>query len=188
MKLRMARCSFDKHPPYSNGTTNKAWNCIISFLRLSRVFDNPIYKIAALTLRCGSVYYLQHRSLSSADPHYFVVLNIDPHADDFLILLVASSNITGVKRRNKNLPTETIVEIFPAEYPQFSVPSIIDCNHLFRVTKQELLQKLQSGFAAEKTPIPQSILVKLRTGVLMSPLIEDVVKDMVQWNMKLSGV
>lgn len=133
-----------------------------------------------LTLRCGSVYYLQHRSLSSATPHYFVVSNLDPHADDFLILVVASSNITGVKQRSKDLPPDTMVEVLPAEYPEFCVPSIIDCNYYFRVTKQELLQKLQAGLALEKTPISQSILAKLRTGVLRSPLIEDTVKDMLR--------
>lgn len=37
-----------------------------------------------LTLRGGSVYYLQHRDLFSAEPHYFVVLNANPLGDAFL--------------------------------------------------------------------------------------------------------
>lgn len=133
-----------------------------------------------LTLQGGSVYYLQHRSLSSAKPHYFIVMNLNPREDAFLVLTVASSNITGVRQRSRNLPPETTVEVLPAEYPEFCVPSVIDCNYYFRVTKQELLQKLQAGLAAEKTRIPPHILAKLRTGILQSPLIEDTVKDMLR--------
>ena len=133
-----------------------------------------------LTLQGGSVYYLQHPSLSSAKPHYFIVMNLNPSEDAFLVLTLASSNIAGVVRRSKNLPPETIVEVLPAEYSEFNVPSVIDCNYYFRVTKQELLQKLQAGLAAEKMRIPPHILAKLRTGVLQSPLIEDTVKDMLR--------
>ena len=46
-----------------------------------------------LTLRGGSVYYLQHRDLSSGEPHFFVVLNRDTTRDEFLVLAVSSSNI-----------------------------------------------------------------------------------------------
>lgn len=107
-------------------------------------------------------------------------MNLNPREDAFLVLTVVSSNITGVRERSRNLPPETIVEVLPAEYPEFCVPSVIDCNYFFRVTKQELLQKLQAGLAAEKTRIPPHILAKLRTGVLQSPLIEDATKDMLR--------
>ncbi len=137
-------------------------------------------ELLRLTLQGGSVYYLQHRSLLSAQPHYFVVMNLNPREDAFLVLTVVSSNIDGVARRSKNLPPETIVTILPAEYSEFNVPSVIDCNYWFRVTTQELLQKLQAGLAAEKTRIPAHIIIKLRTGVLQSPLIEDMVKDMLK--------
>ena len=102
-----------------------------------------------LTLRGGSVYYLQHRDLSSAEPHYFVVLNMRPLGDDFLDLAVSSSNVTGVRNRNRNLPPETLVEILPTEYTAFTVQSIVDCNQWFRVTRQELLHKFQAGLASE---------------------------------------
>ena len=135
-----------------------------------------------LTLRGGSVYHLQHRDLSSAEPHFFVVLNIDPHADDFLVLVVTTSKVDSVRRRSNNLPPNTLVEISPSEYsdPHFTLQSIVDCNHWFRVTKNELLQKLQASLAWEKTPLPSNILKKLREGMLASPLIEDEIKDMLR--------
>ncbi len=104
------------------------------------------------TLRGGSVYYLQHRDLSSEKAHYFVVLNLDPSSDEFLVLAVASSKIIGVRNRSQNLPTSTLVEITPAEYSDFTLHSIVDCNYVFRKTRQELLQKLQGSLAWEKKP------------------------------------
>ncbi len=129
-----------------------------------------------LTLRGGSVYYFQHRDLTSPEPHYFIVLNLDPCGDEFLVLAVSSSNIVGVHDRNSNLPTNTLVEITPAEYADFTRHSIVDCNHLFRKTKNELLEKLRGGVACEKSSMPSSIVDRLRQGVLASPLVEDSVK------------
>ena len=133
-----------------------------------------------LTLRGGSVYYLQDRSLTSPEPHYFVVLNLDPNGDHFLVMVVVSSNISGVHERFRNLPASTRVEISPADYNTFTKQSIVDCNHFFRATKLELLQKLQTGFAKEYPQLHTDILAKLRAGILASPLIEDEIKQMVQ--------
>lgn len=131
-----------------------------------------------LTLRGGSVYHLQDRRLTSAEPHFFVVLNLDPHGDAFLVLAVASSKIDNVRNRSRNLPSETLVDISPDEYGDFTVQSIVDCNHAFRVTRQELLQKLQAGHASARLQMSTVILNELRQGMLASPLIEDEIKDL----------
>jgi len=130
-------------------------------------------------LRSGSVYYLQHREMTSPEPHYFVVLNSNPSANEFLVLIVASSKVETVKRRRKNLPESTLVEIAPTDYSEFSQQSIIDCNQCFRFSRQELLNKLQQRVANEKKPIPEDIVDKLRQGILASPLIENEIKEMV---------
>ena len=135
--------------------------------------------LLGLTLRGGSVYYLQDRSLTSPEPHYFVVVNLDPRGDDFLVMVVVSSNISGVHERFRNLPASTLVEISPADYGTFTKQSIVDCNHFFRATKLELLHKLQTGFASECPQLQAGILAKLRAGILASPLIEDEIKQMV---------
>jgi len=41
-----------------------------------------------LGLRAGSVFYFQARELSSAQPHFFVVVNVDPLRDELLLLTV----------------------------------------------------------------------------------------------------
>ena len=136
--------------------------------------------ILNLTLRCGSVYYLQHRDMTSSEPHYFVVLNSKPSSNEFLILIVASSQIEKVKRRRKHLPGSTLVEITPSDYSEFSKESIIDCNYCFRFSKQELLNKLQQRVAHEKVPIPEPLIEQLRTGILESPLIENEIKEIIR--------
>jgi hypothetical protein len=78
------------------------------------------------------------------------------------------------------LPVESLIEISPSEYSEFTLQSIGDCNSHFRVTKQELLQKLQTGLAWEKKPLPVNLLNKLRQGMLASPLIEDEIKDLLR--------
>ena len=95
-------------------------------------------------------------------------------------MLVASSQIENVKRRNRNLPPATLVEIEPSEYNEFSKSSIIDCNRCFKVSKQELIQKLQQQVAQEKAPMSPKILEKLRVGIIESPLIEPEIKDLMQ--------
>jgi hypothetical protein len=129
-----------------------------------------------LTLRQGSVYYLQHRSLSSPEPHYFLVLNRRPLDDAFLVLAMASSKIESVRRRCATLPIATVVEVPMGVYGGFSMPSIVDCNHVFRVTRIELLQKLQARLAEEKSPLPESLLAAIRNGVLASPLIAEEIR------------
>lgn len=128
----------------------------------------------------GSVYYFQHRDLFSEKSHFFIVLNLTPVGDEFLVFTVVSSKIDSVKASRKDLPAATLVEITPAEYGDFTLDSIVDCNTVFQKTRQELLLKLQTGLAFEKSRMPADILDKIRRGVLASPLIEDSVKDLLR--------
>lgn len=134
-------------------------------------------RLLSLTIRSGSVYYLQDRRLSSPEPHFFVVLNTHPSSDTQLIFLIASSQVESVKRRRATLPPQTLVEVQPAtDYPDFTLPTIIDCNQCFPVAKAVLLEKLQLNHAQEKAPLPAHIIRKLISGVLASPLITEEVK------------
>jgi hypothetical protein len=83
------------------------------------------------TIKAGSVYYFPDDSLHSPDPHYFIVVNINPLDDTVIILVCASSRIEKVKLRRNLCPPMTLVEVTPDEYNDFSVLSIIDCNYIF---------------------------------------------------------
>jgi len=82
-----------------------------------------------LTLREGSVYYFAERHITSPEPHYFIVVNSDPFAQQVLLLSVVTSKVDDVKLRRKACP-ETLVEISPDIFDLLKKPSIVDCNDL----------------------------------------------------------
>lgn len=133
-----------------------------------------------LTLRAGTVYYFAHRGLTSPEPHYFIVANSDPLGDQVLLLAVASSKIETVRERRRNLPLETLVEIAPAEYDEFRVPSIVDCNRVFRKTLAELVEDQQRGLLKPKKDVPTDVLKRIQAGIKLSPLVEEEAKALIK--------
>jgi hypothetical protein len=132
--------------------------------------SDPLLK---LILRQGSVFYIQDRHLTSAEPHYFVVLNLAPLADHCLLLAVSSSKIDNVRRRHAGLPPETLVEIAMADYAEFTKPSIIDCNTIIEKDHASLIQQLRNDHSINRADLPPAILDKLIAGVLASPLVTE---------------
>jgi len=130
------------------------------------------------TVRVGSVYYFPEESFSSSEPHYFIVVNLNPIDDSVVILVWASSRISTIRQRRKNYPPTTLVEITPAQYPVFKCNSIIDCNKFMERTIDELVERLSSGKLDLKTEMPQSLTSQLRQGVLDSPRIPGRIKKM----------
>lgn len=136
---------------------------------------SPEIKIKA-SLKSGSVYYYEDNSLTSIEPHYFIVLNHNPSNDLLLLLVCSSSQIPKVKIRNKNNPPSTLVEISPKDYADFTKDSIIDCNMVFPRSVKELVTKLANGKLKIKSEMSASLVAKLRQGVLDSPLIAESLK------------
>ena len=133
-----------------------------------------------LTLRPGTVYYFQHRALSSAEPHYFIVVNSDPLGDQILLLAVASSKIETVRQRRRAQPAATLVEVSPAEYSGFRVPSIVDCNRVFRRSLAELVEDWKAGILQPKDDLPAALLARIQAGVKLSPLVEQESKALIR--------
>jgi hypothetical protein len=77
-----------------------------------------------ISLREGSVYYFTDRSLTSPEPHYFIVVNADPVKQEVLLLGVCSSKVAEVKARRRDFP-ETIVEIVPRAFDVLKKLSIV---------------------------------------------------------------
>ena len=101
-----------------------------------------IDSILRLTLREGTVYYFTHRSLTSPEPHYFIVVNADPLAQRVLLLAVVTSQVATVKLRRKSCP-ETLVELTPAAFDVLTKPSIVDCNDLKEVPLAEFNERFE---------------------------------------------
>jgi len=88
-------------------------------------------------LRAGSVFYFRSRELTSREPHFFVVVNRKPVRAEILLLTIVTSNIADVRTRNR-ARMETVVEITPSEYSEFTRLSAVDCNVVLEKPLAEL--------------------------------------------------
>jgi len=133
-----------------------------------------------LSLRRGTVYYFQHRGLLSEASHFFVVMNTDPQRDTVLLLAVASSQVDKIRERRRNLPSETLVEVFPSEYEGFTKPTLIDCNQVFELDRAELVSRYQAKSIRSHPDLPLDILNRVRDGILASPRVDEAYKELIR--------
>jgi hypothetical protein len=132
-----------------------------------------------LTLREGCIYYFPERSLTSPEPHYFIVVNSDPLAQKVLLLSVVTSQVASVKLRRKDC-LETLVELAPAVCDVFRKPCIVDCNDLTEVT----LAEFNSRFVAQEIryfdkDLPAPLRRALRKAIHASAMLSDELKALV---------
>ena len=133
-----------------------------------------------ISLRRGTVYYMAERSLTSTEPHYFIVLNTDPMGDEALLLAMASSQIESVKRRRTKEPASTVVEIAEADYADFTKNSVIDCNNVFTKSLLELCEQWRKKEIVPKLDIPGEILARLTQGALDSRIVSETDKQKIR--------
>ena len=127
-------------------------------------------------LRAGSVYYFRSRELTSERPHFFIVVNRDPIGSQLLLLTIVTSNVADARTRNRNR-LQTIVEITPAEYREFKVHSVVDCNVVLEKPLSELSGMVRRNEVRYHRDLPPEIFAKIKTAVLASPLISDELKQ-----------
>jgi hypothetical protein len=131
-----------------------------------------------LTLRAGSVYYFVDRSLTSPEPHYFVVANSKPLEQELVLLGVITSNVAWIKRLRRNLPGTTI-EIDPKKYDELAVVSIVDCNDVKLRTLAELVEKIQRKEVRHHKDVPKDVLAAIQAGIKASPIVDDDKKKLI---------
>jgi len=119
---------------------------------------------------------MAERNLTSAQPHYFIVVNADPLGEEVLLLTVASSQIDAVKRRCAREPGSTVVEINEVDYADFTKDSVIDCNRVFTKSLADLCAQWQRKEIVPKQDIPKPILDRLKQGILDSRLVSEADK------------
>lgn len=130
------------------------------------------------TIRPGSVYYFPHERFSSPDPHFFVVINIDPTIDEVILLICASSKIDSVRKQWWNCPDETFVVINPKQYSGFKLVSILNCNHVIKQSIDQLVQRLSNGRLKLKPEMDIELVEQLRQGVMASPIVARGIKEL----------
>jgi len=128
------------------------------------------------TIKAGSVYYFNDPELKTTYSHYCIVVNIEPSKDTVIFLVYSSHKISKVRERRKGFPTETLVEIDPNRYPEFSAKSIIDCNIVLERSMEMIASKFDQG-KLEIKPIMGLRLVRiLRKGIMASNQIDERIK------------
>lgn len=132
-----------------------------------------------LSLREGTVYYFAHHTLSSPEPHYFIVVNSEPLAQKVLLLSVVTSKVEAVKLRRKAC-LETVVELTPVDFDVLTKPSIVDCNDL----KEIQLARFSADFGANKIKyfdkdLPLPLRKALRKAIRASVVVSEEVKALV---------
>ncbi|OHE80125.1 MAG: hypothetical protein A2107_04665 [Verrucomicrobia bacterium GWF2_62_7] len=139
--------------------------------------EEPLPLELRLGLRAGSVFYFQSRELTSAQPHFFIVVNRDPIGTKLLLLTIVTSQIEKVRLRNQTRPG-TVVEISPADYDEFKVLSAIDCNVVLEKPLSELTDMVKRKDVRYHKDLPPPILAKVKTAIQASSVVADEVKQL----------
>jgi hypothetical protein len=132
-----------------------------------------------LSLREGSVYYFAERTLTSAEPHYFIVVNADPLTQQVLLLSVVTSKVEEVKRRRAD-SLGTVVEISPKDFDVLSKLSIVDCNSLKTIPLTEFNERfLRKEICCFNQDLPLVLRKALRCAIHASDIVSDELKSLV---------
>jgi hypothetical protein len=132
-----------------------------------------------LSLREGSVYYFTERTLTSAEPHYFIVVNADPLTQQVLLLSVVTSKVEEVKRRRADC-LATVVEISPKDFDALKRPSIVDCNSLKTVPLAEFNERFaRKEISCFDKDLALVLRKALRRAIHASKIVADELKALV---------
>jgi hypothetical protein len=132
------------------------------------------------TIQQGSVYYFPDQTLSSSEPHYFIVINKNPAKDKTILLVCASSKVKEVEQRRALWRGNTVIKISKTTYKGFKIDSIVDCNCVFEKGLKELEGILKSGKLKIKPVMDRAIVDKLVDAALESDVVEEYIKDMLR--------
>ena len=137
------------------------------------------------SIKPGSVYYFPHEKLSSKEPHFFIVINIDPTEDKVIFLVCSSSKIDKVKQRNRCNPPQTLITISKEEYEDFTCDSIINCNNVYPESIEGLVDRLSKKTLKLKAEIDNKLVKKIREATWASPQVALDIK--MKLGMKMPG-
>ena len=132
-----------------------------------------------LSLREGNIYYFTERKLTSAQPHFHIVVN-NPLTQQVLLLAVVTSKIEKVRYRRRDCP-ETLVELGPDDLPKILArPSIVDCNRVIRISLDEFCNRwLRKEIASFDKDLPAPLRNALRKAIHASAIVPDEIKSLV---------
>ena len=132
-----------------------------------------------LSLREGAVYYFTERTLTSAEPHYFIVVNTDPFTQQIILLSVVTSKVNEVKRRRADR-LDTVVELSPRDFDVLKKHSIVDCNSLKTIPLTEFNERfVRQEIRCFGKDLPPIFRKALRRAIHASSIVPDELKAVV---------
>lgn len=127
----------------------------------------------------GDVYFTAHRALSSAKPHFCIVVGCD--GDKRVVVSFATSQYD--KRleyaRRMGYPKETIVQVAASRYVAFDRLTVIDCNSVYIQDTTDFDAMVSARCTSKKPPLPLDILARIIKGIHASPRSTDEIKRIV---------
>ena len=132
-----------------------------------------------LSLREGSIFYFTERRLTSAEPHFHIVVN-DALRQQALLLTVVTSKVEKIRYRRRDR-LDTLVELGPDDLPELLTrPSIVDCNRVTRIGLDEFCDRwARKEIASFDKDLPASLRNALRKAIHASPIVPDEIKSLV---------
>lgn len=132
-------------------------------------------------LKPWMVFYFKDVEISEHVPHYFVIINKDIQNSPVLVLPVSTSQIE--KRvayyERCSFDKKCLVIIEPCETNSIlSKKSAFDCNQVQNKPILDLYELYVRWKADYEWILPESIVEKLRTWVLLSNQVEKWIKDL----------
>lgn len=132
-----------------------------------------------LTLREGSFYYFTERSLTSSEPHYFIVVSAAPLTQPILILTLVTSKVEEVKKRRSDCP-ETLVELSPTDFDALRKPSIVDCNSVKTIPLTEFNERfVRHEIRSFDKDLPVVLRKALRKAIHASSIVPGEIKALI---------
>jgi hypothetical protein len=132
-----------------------------------------------LSLREGSVFYLKERKLSSAEPHFHIVVN-EPLSQQVLLMTVVTSKIDKVQHRRRDC-LHTLVKLGPNDLPNILTQlSIVDCNSVTRISLEEFCDRfVRKEIGCFGKDLPTSKCKALRQAIHASSILPGEIKALV---------
>ncbi len=107
--------------------------------------------------------------LTSAAPHWFVVVNADPVAQRVVLTAVFTSNLDRLRRM---YAADTLVEIGPEDFPSLSVPTSVDCNKPYLLSLDSLAGRVRDKDVTFCARLSPERMVQIRAAILASDQVE----------------
>lgn len=129
----------------------------------------------------GDVFLMKHRGVTSAKPHFCLVMNSGDNPSKRVVLTFASSQVdTRLKiAAQHGNPPETVVHVTPEQYTPFTKLTVIDCNFARIVDSSTLESDILAQRAKRFQSFPVEILDRIVRGIHRSNRSTDEMRKLV---------